>query len=83
MKLMSITEIPVGATFTYLGVEYRMVRQTGKVVDSPNFNQWGRATGGTHKAHKIAVQVNRRHRGWSPVHYTAFYLSTSGLVHTD
>jgi len=60
-----------GTIFTCLGVRYEFVRYAGETT-SLNRNQWGRATGGSHPAHKVAIRVWRYHRGWSPVHYTAF-----------
>lgn len=78
-KSMNIENVPAGTFFTYLGVNYRCVRQTGQVIDMANRNQWGRSVGGTHKAHKVCVTVDKRHRGWSRPHYTAFRLGA--VVH--
>lgn len=68
---MKVTEIAPGQKFTILGVEYIMVRQTGEVIDVSNRNQWGRAEGGTHKAHKVVVKINKRRYGWSYPKYMA------------
>lgn len=69
-----IEDVKPGQTFTCLGVEYKMLRFDG-MCEQPNRNQWGRATGGTYTAHRCAVKVNKRHRGWW-FSYTAFMPGT-------
>lgn len=60
-----------GTLFTVMGVEYEFVRDAGE-IDQGNRNQWGRSEPGTHKAQKIVVRVNMRHRGWSHPKYVGF-----------
>lgn len=66
-----VENIKPGTIFYILGVKYLMMRDTGNTVDQPNINQWGRRTGGTHKARRVVVQTFRHHRGWSKPHYLA------------
>lgn len=66
----TIENVKPGQTFTCLGVEYKMLRFAG-TCEQPNRNQWGRTIGGTYTAHRCAVKVNKRHRGWV-FSYTAF-----------
>lgn len=65
-----IEDVKPGQTFSCLGVEYLMLRFAG-MCEQPNRNQWGRSEGGTYTAHRCAVKVNRRHKGWW-FSYTAF-----------
>ena len=59
----TIENVKPGQTFKCLGVEYKMLRFAGE-VQMPNRNQWGRSEGGHHTALKVAVKVNRHHKGW-------------------
>lgn len=76
--MIEIENVKPGQTFTCLGVEYKMLRNCGE-VSQPNRNQWGRSVGGTHTAVKMAVKVNRRHRGWG-FSYVAFIPGQKVLV---
>lgn len=76
---MNFETMTKGTLFTFMGVRYEFVRNAG-TCQTANRNQWGRSTGGTHTAHKIAVKVDKRHRGWSPVHYTAFPIGFDSLI---
>lgn len=78
--MIQIENLTTGQTFRMLGVQYRLVRNTGKVVDTPKRNNWGRLVGGTYKAHKLVVEVDRLHRGWSSPHYTVFPVGSSVVV---
>jgi len=66
-----IEDVKPGQTFTCLGVEYKMLRFAG-MCQQPIRNQWGRAEGGHYTAHRVAVKVNKRHKGWWFC-YTAFH----------
>lgn len=77
----NIKNLAPGTRFHFFGVDYEMVRVTGEVVDMPKRNQWGRSIGGTYKADKVVVKVNKGpRRGWSLPHYTAFPLDTKVIV---
>lgn len=79
--LVKIEDVKPGTKFSCLGVNYEMVRVTGKVVDAPSFNRWGRRIdGSTYKASKVVVKTDKRHRGWSPAHYMVFPVSCSVIV---
>lgn len=75
--MMNIENVKPGTDFSYLGFSYRLVRQTGQVIDAPNFNRWGRRVGGTHKAHRIVVQSLT---GRSRPRYVAYPVGTRVIV---
>lgn len=66
----TIENVKPGQHFTCMGVEYLYLRNAG-MCTQPNRNQWGRSEGGTYQAHRIAVKVNKGHKGWW-FSYTAF-----------
>ncbi len=74
--MSEIENVKPGQTFRVLGVAYRMVRDTGKVIDQPKRNNWGRLIGGTYKAHRMVVQTwDYRRKDWGRPHYVAFPLN--------
>lgn len=76
--MIQIENVKPGQTFTLLGVEYKMLRIAGE-VDQPKRNNWGRLIGGTYRAHRCAVKVNRHHKGWW-FSYLAVPLGASVIV---
>lgn len=68
-----IENVKPGQSFRVLGVAYTLVRDTGKVIDMPRRNNWGRPVGGTFKARKLVVQTwDYRRDDWGQPHYTGF-----------
>ena len=72
-----IKNLTPGTRFHFFGVDYELVRFTGTVVDAPKRNNWGRLIGGTYRADRVVVRVNRGpYKGWTAPHYTLFPVGT-------